>query len=89
MGILKNIFTRHPSVRQLVSTDSVERALIRGIGKDAMLAALIERQYMGGHPCKCGGEWERIGGGSAYPNVYSNCICNLCGAEKRFEFRLA
>ena len=56
-------------------------------GADPVQDAFKERQYMAEHPCNCGGSWQRVQGGSAFPKfVYSLCKCGKCGNQKRFTF---
>jgi tetratricopeptide (TPR) repeat protein len=78
-----------PPVKSAIQRKSSETVAIKGVGTDAMAAVLRERLYMAEHPCECGGQWQRVRGGSAFPVVYSECVCTQCGAEKRFEFHLA
>jgi len=66
---------------------AVEKVTNIGLSADALTDVLLEVKYMNEHPCNCGGQWERMGGGSAFPQyVYSDCKCRNCGSEKQFIF---
>jgi len=89
MGFFRRLFMRGPNIKTMSSSDTCDKVLIRGIPptrEGSMMATILERDYWLRRPCGCGGTWERNGGGSAYPNAYSVCACNQCGAVKRFEF---
>ena len=61
------------------------RNIVKGI--NPAQDVLKELQYMQEHPCSCGGQYQRIQGGSAFPKfVYSLCKCEKCGEKKMFTF---
>ena len=89
MRLLRRLFRRGPYVKTVSSSKTRDEVVITGIPptrEGSSTAVLLERKYWEQRPCKCGGAWARIGGGSAYPNAYSVCVCSQCGVQKRFEF---
>jgi hypothetical protein len=74
-------------IKEIPNMKTIEEVRNIGLNNDSFHCVLLERKYMFEHPCNCGGTWERVGGGSAFPRfVYSDCKCPNCGAEKQFVF---